>query len=166
MKKIFFITTAFIAVCFWGCKKNNVAVVQNMTEVKATVVVSPSSTITINATGSNAKMGCAVLGAGTYVEGTNEANAAVYISYVNYANSLCVTSPGTYNFSCEYRKNVADPNTPIFSNNGINRGSITFTSINDHHMEGSFTAVCWCNSSGCVFGVDFVNVSGTFKGDY
>lgn len=165
MKKIFIITIAFGAVCFWGCKKNNVEVVQKMTEVKATIVVSPTNTININSTGSNAKMGCSSSGGGTYVDGTNEANAAVYISL--YASGFsCVTSPGTYNFSCQYRKNVADPNTPIFSNNGINPGSITFTSINGHHMEGSFTAVCWCNSSGCVFGVDFVNVSGTFKGDY
>jgi hypothetical protein len=166
MKKIFFITTAFTAVCFWGCKKNNVAVVQKMTEVKATIVVSPTSTININSTGSNAKMGCSatIVGSMTFIVGTNENNAAVYIEIP--LNNLCITSPGTYNFSCQYRKNVADPNTPVFSNNGINPGSITFTAINGHHMEGSFIAVCWCNSSGCVFGVDFVNVSGTFKGDY
>jgi hypothetical protein len=149
-----------------SCKKSSTGDVTSTNyEVKATVVVSATSTITINATGSKAKMGCAVLGAGTYVEGTNEANAAVYI--VVYAPGFsCVTNPGTYNFTCEYRKNVADLNTPIFSNNGINPGSITFTAINDHHMEGFFNAVSRCNSTGCAFGVDSVVIAGTFKGDY
>jgi hypothetical protein len=149
---------------FLSCKKKNEAP-PNKNEVKATVVVSPASTITINATGSKALMGCS-FGSGSYVDGTNEANAAVYILYVYGANLSCVTIPGTYSFSCEYRVNVADPNTPIYSNNGANPGSITFTTVNDHSMEGSFTAVCRCNSGGCVFGVDSVVVTGTFKGDH
>lgn len=151
--------------CFISCKKGN-DVPPNNNEMKATVVVSPASTININATGSKARMGCSFLGGGTFVAGTNEVNAAVYISYVYSTNFSCVSSPGTYNFSCEYRKNVADPNTPIYSNNGMNPGSITFTVINDHYMEGSFTAVSRCNSPGCAFGVDSVIISGTFKGDH
>jgi len=162
MKKLFILP--LLISCFISCKKKNEVAV-NSNEVKATVVVSPTTTINISATATKALMGCASLGGGTYVDGTSASNAAVYISL--YASGvMCVTSAGTYNFSCEYRKNVADPNTPIFSNNGMNRGSITFTTVNDHYMEGFFTAVCRCNSGGCVSGVDSVIVNGTFKGDH
>jgi hypothetical protein len=61
---------------------------------------------------------------------------------------------------------VADPNTPIFSNSGINKGSITFTVVNDHHLEGYFNAISLCNSPGCAFGIDSVIIAGTFKGDF
>jgi len=133
--------------------------------MNATIVVSPISTITINAKGYKALMGTSFFGGGTFIDGTNEANAAVYINVYN-SGMMAVNSPGTYSFSCEYRKNVADPNAPIYSNNGMNTGSITFTSISDHSMEGFFSAVCRCNSSGCVLGVDSVIVTGTFKGDH
>src|SRR5438477_9781207 len=104
--------------CFVSCKKKN-DVSQNNNEVKATVVVSPASTIPINATGSKALMGCGIFGGGTFVDGTNESNAAVYITVYN-SNIGCVTSPGSYGFSCEYRTNVADQNTPIYGNSGGN----------------------------------------------
>ncbi len=153
---------------FTSCKKKNDAPPPNNYELKATVIISPGNTININASGSKARMGCSLWGGGTFIEGTGEANAAVYISYVfsNSSTFQCVTVPGTYNFSCEYRKNITDPNTPIYSNIGINRGSITFTVVNDHHMEGYFNAVSWCNSSGCAFRIDSVIIAGTFKGDF
>ena len=166
MKKIIVYVLVVIAILISACKKKNDPAPLNNNEVNATVVISPTSTITINAKGTKAKMACSILGGGTFIEGTHDNGAAVYINISNPPALSCITSPGTYNFSCEYRKNVADPNTPIFSNNGINPGSITFTTINGHYMQGTFTAVCWCNSSGFMFGVDFVNVSGTFKGDY
>jgi len=162
MKKLFILL--LLVSCFISCnKKNDIAA--NNNEVKATVVVSPTSTITINAKGSKAFMGTTIFGVGTHIDGTNEANAAVYITAFS-GGIMAVTSPGTYSFICEYRTNVANQNTPIFSNNGMNGGSITFTAINDHYMEGFFTAVCRCNSGGCVFGVDSVIVNGTFKGDH
>lgn len=130
--------------CSVSCKKKNDGP-RNNNEVTATVVVSPSSTININATASKALMGCENFGGGTYVDGTNETNAAVYITVYN-SNIECVTSPGSYGFSCEYRPNVADQNTPILSNNGVNPGSITFTKVNSNYMEGSFTAVCRNNA--------------------
>jgi hypothetical protein len=151
--------------CFVSCQKKN-DVPQNNNEVKATVVVSPTSTININATGSKTRMGCANC-AGTIVEGTNEANAAVYITVnppsSSVPNLACVTSTGTYVFDCQYRPNVADPNTPIYGSFG---GSMTFIAINDHYMEGSFTTVCRCISQGCAFGVDSVVVTGSFRGDH
>ena len=162
MKKLF-ILLLFIS-CFISCKKK-FEIAPNNNEVKAVVVVSPTSTITINARGTKAPMGTRFLGIGTFVEGTNEANAAVYITAFS-GGVMAVTSPGTYSFICEYRTNVANPNTPIYSNSGTNTGSITFTSINDHSMEGFFNATCRCVSVGCVFGVDSVIVSGTFKGDH
>ena len=146
---------------FISCKKKNVEPPNNNI-VKATVVLSSGSTININATGSKALIGCASFGGGTYVDGTNEANAAVYISLYS-TNFSCVTSPGTYGFHCQYRSNVADPNTPIYGNSG---GSITFTVINDHYMEGSFTAVCQCITPVCILNVDSVVVTGSFKGDH
>jgi hypothetical protein len=155
MKKIFILL--LLISCIIACKKKN-AEAPNNNEVKATVVLSSGDTVNINATGSKAEMwGCAPLGGGT-----NEANAAVYITVYD-TGIRCVTSPGTYSFDCQYRPNVADSNTPIYGGTG---SSITFTVINDHYMEGSFTAVvCRCISTGCVFGVDSVVVTGTFKGD-
>src|SRR5688572_1089611 len=153
---------------FTGCKKKNDTQPPNNNELNATVIISPGNTININATGSKARMGCFPWGGGTFVAGTGEAHAAVYISYVfsNSSTFACITAPGTYDFSCEYRKNIADPNTPIFSKIGTNRGSITFTVVNDHHMEGYFNAVSWCNSFGCAFRIDSVIIAGTFKGDF
>jgi hypothetical protein len=53
--------------CFISCKKKN-DIAPNNNEVKATIVVSSTSTITINATGSKALMGLYTLfGEGTYV---------------------------------------------------------------------------------------------------
>ena len=143
---------------FTSCKKNGAPTPTNNNEVKATVVTS-GGTININATATKALMGCASLGGGTYVDGTNASNAAVYISL--YASGvMCVTSPGTYTFSCQYRPDVLSPSTPIYVNSGVSDpGSITFTAINDHHMEDYFNAVCRYNT-------DSVTVNGTFKGDH
>ena len=150
--------------CFISCKKKN-DIVPNNNEVKATVIVSPTSTITINAKGSKTWMGTASF-SGTVIQGTNEANAAVYINVFSGVAFLPVTIPGTYSIRCEYRTNVASQNTPIYSNSGTNAGSITFTTINGQFMEGFFNTVCRCFSPGCAYGVDSVIVSGTFKGDY
>jgi len=160
---------AAVSILLWlftGCKKKIDTPPPNNNEMKATVIVSSGSTINIDAAGSKAAMGCSLFGGGTFVSGTNPDNAAAYISYVHSAGLSCITSPGTYNFSCEYRKNIADPNTPIYSNIGINRGNITFTVVNDHYMEGYFNAVSWCNSPGCAFRIDSVIIAGTFKGNY
>jgi hypothetical protein len=101
MKILFgFISSALLI--FSSCKKSSTGNVSpNKNEVKATVVISPTSTIMINATGSKAQMGCSSLGGGTFVSGTNPGNAAVYISYVHSTGLSCITSPGAYNFSCE-----------------------------------------------------------------
>ena len=166
MKKNIIYVILLIAVFTSACKKKPDAAPPNTNEVNATVVVSPTSTITINAKGSNAKLGCSFWGGGNFISGTNETNAAIYIAYVNGSGASCVSNPGTYNFSCEYRKNGTDSNTPIWSNNGANRGSITFTAINDHYMEGFFNAVSRCNYGSCVIGVDSVIINGTFKGNF
>ena len=172
MKYIIVYAMILIIVCISACKKKNDVILPNNNEVNATVVVSPTSTITINAKGTKAKMACSILGGGTFIEGTHDNGAAVYINISNPPAFSCITSPGTYNFSCEYRKNVADPNTPIWSNipvNGgsiTNRGSITLTVANDHYGEGYFNAVAKCVSSGCAYGVDSVIITGTFKGNF
>ena len=166
MKKNIIYVIVLIAVFTSACKKKPDAAPPNNNEVNATVVISPTSTITINAKGSKAKMGCSFLGGGNFISGTNETNAAIYIAYVYGSGASCVSNPGTYNFSCEYRKNGTDSNTPIWSNNGANRGSITFTAINDHYMEGFFNAVSRCNYGSCVIGVDSVIINGTFKGNF
>lgn len=172
MKKIIVYFLVVMMTLTSSCKKQNDVIPPNTNEVNATVVVSPTSTITINAKGSKAKMGCSLWGGGTFINGTNDANAAVIISYVYGSGSSCVKTPGTYNFSCEYRKNVGAPNTPIWSNvpvNGgsiTNRGSITLTVANDHYYEGYFNAVAKCASSGICGDVDSVIINGTFKGNF
>jgi hypothetical protein len=150
--------------CFISCKKQ-INMPPNNNEVKATVVVSPTSTITINAKGLKAPMGPGFLGIGTFISGTNETGASVYIN-VHGPGISSIANPGTYSYTCEYRTNASGANAAIYSNSGTNSGSITFTTINENFMEGYFNAVCRCWSPGCVFGVDSVIVTGTFKGDY
>ena len=143
-----------------GCKKDGPpALHPNHNEVNATVVFVSGPSIIINAKGTKAPLGLnSFWGSGSYVDGTNDANNAVYISI--YPG---ITGPGTYNFTsgyrCEYRINATSGATPIYVNSGINGGSITFIKANTQEMEGSFTAVCR-------YGTDSVMVSGTFKGDY
>ena len=163
MRKIVVHALVLVTVIISACKKKN-EILPNNNEVNATVVVSPTSTITINAKGAKAIMGCSLFGGGTFVDGTNSLNEAVYLSYIS--GITCVTSPGTYRFDCQYRPDVSSSSTPIYQNIGVNRGSITFTAVNLHYMEGYFNAVCYCHSTGCVFGVDSVVVTGSFKGDY
>jgi hypothetical protein len=151
---------------FGTCKKGSDAPPPNNNEVKATILLPSGNTININATATKASMGCLIsLGGGyTHIDATNSANAAVYMSIYVPATTLC-NNPGTYNFNCEYRVDFSSGSTPIYSNLlATNRGSITFTTINDHYMEGTFNAICRCASPGC--GTDSVAVSGTFKGDY
>ena len=151
---------------FVTCKKESDDPPPNNNEVKATILLPSGNTININATATKASMGCLIsLGGGyTHIDATNTANAAVYMS-IYVPVTTCVTTPGTYNFNCEYRVDFTSGSTPIYSNLlATNRGSITFTTINDHYMEGTFNAICRCASPGC--GTDSVAVSGTFKGDY
>ena len=153
MKKLF--TLLVLIIIFNACKKKNDEPPNN-NELKATVVVSPVKTVIIDAKAEKAIMGCANIFGNTYtyIDGIGESDAALYITVVD-ANIQCITGPGTYSMDCEYRVNVNDQSTPIFVDQA---GSITFTAINEKYMEGFFNAVC-------VYGIDSVVVSGTFKGD-
>ena len=157
--------TVFIS----ACSKDNGTTSQGNNEVNATIVTS-TGTININAKGTKAIVKCSytLLGVSNYVYGANDNNAAVSINIINPANpNATITSPGTYNMSCEYKMNKADPNAGYFLINGLNAGSITVTAANDHHMEGNFTSVARCaGGNGCVYNKDSVLISGTFKGDY
>lgn len=158
-KFIMYAVLLLAAIGCYSCHKNKDALPVKNTEVKATVTLSPGNIVTINATGSKAVMGSAFYGGGTFIDGTNENNAAVYISVYNSSFSP-VTVPGTYNFDCQYRPDITSQSTPIYVNTGSSDpGSITFTIINDHYMEGYFNSVCVANA-------DTVIVSGSFKGDY
>ena len=163
MKKLITYALVLISVFSFACKKESETPLNN-SEVNATVVLSTGETISINGKGDNAKIGCSL--GGTYITSINDNNAAVYISLLGAPGYLCVNSPGTYNFECQYRRNITDPNTAVWSNwsnNVIDKGSITFTAYNDHYIEGSFSAVAKCFSPGCVFGVDSAIINGTFK---
>jgi len=140
---------------FTGCKKKNDTPSPNNNEIKATVVISPTTTITINATGSNAVIGPSLFGGGTYIDGYDASNAAIRIT----TGTTIVTIPGTYSFTCIYTPNLRSGYAPIYGNNGTNSGSVTFMAVNDYYMEGYFNAVCRNN-------MDSVIVSGTFKGDH
>src|SRR5215204_2417549 len=160
MKKLAFLSIAvlFAIPCWLGCKKQPPALPPNHNEFKATVVLVSGSTVTINAAGAKAKMGCAPWGGGTYVNGTSETNARVYCSA--YSSGIaCVIAPGTYQCSCEYRPDATSSTTPGYGSTAAHPGSITFTVFDANHMEGYFDAVCTNNT-------DSVVVSGTFKGDY
>ena len=151
-----------ILIVLFSCNKKS-SPPPNNNEVNATVIVSPSTSVIIDAKGNKARMvRCVILGGGTYIEGSNGDNAAVLI-HAYSSTSSCVTSPGNYYFYCEYRPNLNDINTPIFSSSSA---FMTFAKISDEYMEGTFSAVCTCTSLGCAFGVDSVIVTGTFKGDF
>jgi hypothetical protein len=143
-----------LIVCLSACKKNNDSPYLN-NEMKATVVLSSGGIIEINAQWPKALMGQIWWSGNSFVEGTNDANAAVYLTSLGN-----VTVPGTYGVSCQYRPDVVSQTAPIYENSGNKPGSITFTVIDDHHMEGHFTAVCILDST------DSATVNGTFKGYY
>lgn len=149
-----------LIIWFISCKDNKVEPLNN-NEFKAEVLLSSGAIVKIVATGKKALIECSLLG-NTFLEGTNEANAAVYLSN---NGQKCINNTGTYSFVCQYRVNAVNQNTPIFTSLADNPGSITFTQINDHYMEGNFTATCLCESPGCTFGIDSVVVSGSFKGN-
>lgn len=141
-----------ITIIISACKKKNDILPPNNNEVNATVAISSTSTIMINSKGSKAKLGCSfsLAGISNFVSATSENGAAVYINIPYRPAFSYVTSSGTYDFACEYRQKVGDPNTPIWSNvtvnggNIKNPGSITFTVINDHYWEGYFNAFSKC----------------------
>jgi hypothetical protein len=152
--------SSLIFVLAVGCKKDGPpALPPNHNEVNATIIHISGPAITIQATGTKAPLGLnGWFGGGGYVDGTNDANNAVYISI--YPG---IAGPGTYDYTsgyrCEYRINATSGTTPIYMNSGANAGNIIFTKANRQEMEGSFTAVCR-------YGTDSVIVSGSFKGDY
>ena len=148
---------AWFVFLFTSCTKSS-GPTPNTNKVNATVLLTSGSTVTINATAAKAVMGCSLGGGGSYVAGTGNTNAAVYISFAGGTN--CVTSPGTYNLSCEYRADVSSSSTPIYQNTGVsNPGNITFTAVTSHYMEGFFSAICKLNTVS-------VFVNGTFNGSY
>lgn len=152
-----------LIICFISCKTD--VEPPNDNEMHATVILSPGNSIIINAKGTKTLIGCSLFGGGTFIQGTSESDAAVYLTILGSTN--CISSPGIYGFTCEFRKNVADPNTPIYSNYlGDNHGSITFSEVNDNYVEGFFNATCRCFSPGCTYDVDSVIVSGSFKGNF
>lgn len=149
-----------LIIFFISCKKekspgNNLNLNNKM---NAAVKLSSGETIQINQTGRKVNIECSIFG-GTYIDGTSEANAAIYIDI--WDSFDCITRPGTYtaSYSCQYRPNVTLQSAPIYINNlgVINPGSITFTKIGNHYAEGNFNAICKYLS-------DSVMVSGTFSG--
>jgi len=166
MKVILLYAIALLSVFIPACNKNKDTAPPNTNEFNATVLLTTGATVTINAKGSKAKIGCTFLGGGNFLYGTNDNNEYVHLGSIYGPGFTCVSSPGTYPLTCEFRKNVTDPNTRIWSNIGMNQGSITITVINDHYMEGHFNAVSKCVSVGCGSSPDSVVINGTFKGNY
>jgi hypothetical protein len=167
MKVIVLYAMALLSVFIPACNKNKDTVPPNTNEINATVLLTTGSTITINAKGTKAVMGCTLLGGGNFLYGTSDNNAYVYLGSIYGPGFSCVSAPGTYPLVCEYKTNRADPATRAWSNMGTNRGSITFTVVNDHYLEGHFNAVSKCISAGCgSSSMDTVVINGTFKGNY
>lgn len=159
MKKRFIHILLLFVTAGTACNKNKDVVAPNNNEVNATVLLSNGQTVTISAEGTKAILGLSgYFGSPGFIDGTNDANAAVYINV--YPS---ISSTGTFDyahgFQCEYRPNVGSTTTPIYTMLGGAPGSITFTSVSSTYLEGSFTARCRTTT-------DSVIVSGTFKGDF
>lgn len=155
MKKIFL---SGLVILLISCKKEGTpATLAKNNELKATVIFASGDTVKINALGSKLVMGCGLLSGASFLAGTDEMNRAVYLTAYT-SNFSCITSPGTYMFSCEYRLNTMSQSTPIYTNTVVSdRGNITFTTVDGKHVEGYFHALCKS-------GNDSVFVQGTFKG--
>lgn len=154
----YYFAFSFLFISLMSCKKDDTDEPANTNEVNATVVLSSGGTVTISAKGTKAILGLSSpLGGPGYIDGTNSANAAVYINLYP-----AITMTGTFGFNqgytCQYRPDVTSMTSPIYTNSGIDPGSITITTVNDHYLEGSFSAICRYQG-------DSVIVSGTFKGN-
>ncbi len=65
---------------------------------------------------------------------------------------------GTYSWNCEYRPTGPSSGINVYANwLSSNRGSITFTSLEEHYAKGYFDGTCKLNS-------DSVYLSGDFEG--
>ena len=155
------LSLVIISIIFYACKKDGQSTLPpNNNQIIATIVLSSGSILNINASGSKAILGLfSGFGGPGYIDGTNAANAAVYINVYPKISSTGTINGRNAGFWCQYRQNVTSFSTPIYENSGASSGSITFTSVSNLYLEGSFNAVCRN-------GTDSVIVSGTFKGDY
>lgn len=142
-----------------SCRKK-IEMPPNNNEIRATIIFSSGKQIQIYGKNTKARMGWDWIGM-TYLEVSDDLNGLV-----SFTAFPAIKSPGTYNnFSVQFRpatvQRLPDYDNFQLSNTGslANRGSVTFSRINDHNMEGAFHAVCWART-------DTVIITGTFKGDY
>jgi hypothetical protein len=140
--------------CFYSCKKK---VSHLNREIRAVILHSSGTTVTINATWPEAILGDDIFTSTTFGEG-NANSARITWSVPR------VTTTGTFTsqFNCSYSANVTVG--PYYENRVgwvKNPGSITFTSVSSNLIEGTFTATCKTS----MMATDSVIVTGSFKGD-
>ena len=140
--------------CFYSCKKKDRHFDR---EVRAVILHSSGTTVTINASWPDAILGDGIFTPTTFGEG-NGNSARITWSIPR------VTATGTFTsqFNCAYSANVSSG--PYYENRVgwvKNPGSITFTSVSSNFIEGTFTATCKTS----MMATDSVTVTGSFKGD-
>jgi hypothetical protein len=137
--------------------------------VSATISIGNNAPFQFSATGAAAKIYPLLVNPSSYRIDAKDANNNNLIIAVDN-----VTKTGTYPFTGNY--NNGDPNGLSFlkdvgsisqilywtSDPSItNKGSVTITALNNHHIEGLFTAFCKNNNTG-----DDAQVNGSFKGNF
>ena len=147
--------------CFnLSCKKKDFFEAYRNNEIKATIVHRSGATVTFEAKGLDAQLGCATITGSSYGEGNNDLSQRVGFT-LEYK---CVTSPGTYGSA--YFRYQPSLNSQSYYENGFfpnqasvtTQNTVTFTVVKDHYWEGYFKGECWWNK-------DTVVINGTFKGE-
>lgn len=141
-----------------ACRKKH-ELPPNHNEIKAKVLFTSGNEIHITGKESKAWMGWDWVGF-TSLGVRDDVNGR--LSLTSFTR---VKTPATYaNFSVQFEP-APGKGLPTYRNwqlvNGhlVTEGSVTFTTVNDHTMEGTFHAVCWANK-------DTVVITGMFKGDF
>jgi hypothetical protein len=139
---------------FYSCKKNDGHLNR---EVRAVIVHSSGTTVTINASWPDARLGHDLLFLQTtYGEGNSN------FARINWTVPY-VTAPGTFTnqYRCTYSAHV---NLGPYYENTVgwvkNPGSVTITSVSNEFIEGTFTATCKTH----MMATDSVTITGSFKG--
>ena len=170
MKHKFFITIlAVITLIITSCSKDKSPYNPDTSSnnVSATISIGNNAQFQFSVTGAEARMYPLLANPSSYrIEAKDANNNNLIISIEN------VTQTGTYPFTgnngigngLSFIKDLGSISQVSYRTSDpsiTNKGSVTITALNNHHIEGLFTAFCKNNNTG-----DDAQVNGSFKGNF
>jgi len=157
---------AVVTLIITSCSKDNTLDISS-NNVSATISIGSNAPFQFSATGAAVRTYPLIANPSTYrVEATDANNNNLIIGVEN------VTQTGTYPFTSNngngltFVKNVGAPSQLTYGTSDpsiTNKGSVTITALNNHHIEGTFTASCKNDNN---TGEAAYISNGSFKGNF